>query len=664
MRRVLLAFLLALMARPADSQQALEYRISGGGSSGGTSIVFVGLGAQPNGSFYYCTDCGQVSPCAGGGAGAFAFKVAGTWTCASTGGASVDNTITDDNINVGNGAVSQNKALANGVLSYATATNTFSAVLGNVENTALSTWAGTANITTLGAITSPFLVGPAASTDQIRIVAGGPGANPFTGSLTGVDLTGNRTYVLPDADATLVQPQTCGGTDKVSAVSSAGVVTCSADGGGTGSFTSGAGDPPGTCTPPAFYQETDTQELYYCQVANSWEKVQNAPATAGGFVVSTTNNDSIARTVTSPNGSLVITNADGVAGNVGIDVDNTQYVQFGAGVADPPGTCTEGQQIYLETDTNELYGCVETNTWGLLGSTGGGYAEVQEEGAGLATRTVLNFAGDGVTCADDTTKTTCTIPGGGSTFDPSTTLFIYDDFCSGNFGTSGNGGAAGMLTTLLNTGVITNNATTNSNLNNPCLVRVDPSASDNSGGVIRFENLPTLNATYAGTDWSLDGLLIYDTTITNTSVWFGLANSAANLLTASSGIWIIRDTDAAHTAFVFQICDANSAAGCQAAGDDTDSTTAASTITPAGDGRYRLRIRRDGTGVGGNPTISMRVNDEAEVTFCSSGCTETLANMPTGDLVFVMAFVTRAASQTMYGFFDYMAITIPGLARY
>ncbi len=38
---------------------------------------------------------------------------------------------------------------------------------------------------------------------------------------------------------------------------------------------------------------------------------------------------------------------------------------------------------------------------------------VQDEGTGLTVRTALNFAGAGVSCADDTTRTTCTIAGGG-----------------------------------------------------------------------------------------------------------------------------------------------------------------------------------------------------------------------------------------------------------
>lgn len=42
-----------------------------------------------------------------------------------------------------------------------------------------------------------------------------------------------------------------------------------------------------------------------------------------------------------------------------------------------------------------------------------GLRTVQDEGTAVTFRSTLNFAGAGVTCADDTTRTTCTIPGGG-----------------------------------------------------------------------------------------------------------------------------------------------------------------------------------------------------------------------------------------------------------
>lgn len=51
---------------------------------------------------------------------------------------------------------------------------------------------------------------------------------------------------------------------------------------------------------------------------------------------------------------------------------------------------------------------------------------VQDEGSALTQRYAINFAGAGVTCADDTNRTTCTIPGGSTS--PLTTkgdLYTY-----------------------------------------------------------------------------------------------------------------------------------------------------------------------------------------------------------------------------------------------
>ncbi len=45
-----------------------------------------------------------------------------------------------------------------------------------------------------------------------------------------------------------------------------------------------------------------------------------------------------------------------------------------------------------------------------------GLRTVQDEGSALTFRPTVNFAGAGVTCVDDTTRTTCTIPGGGSAY--------------------------------------------------------------------------------------------------------------------------------------------------------------------------------------------------------------------------------------------------------
>lgn len=58
----------------------------------------------------------------------------------------------------------------------------------------------------------------------------------FETTIAVTDPTADRTMTIPNANSTAVQAQTCGGTDKVSAISASGVVTCSADTGGGGSL--------------------------------------------------------------------------------------------------------------------------------------------------------------------------------------------------------------------------------------------------------------------------------------------------------------------------------------------------------------------------------------------------------------------------------------------
>lgn len=92
--------------------------------------------------------------------------------------------------------------------------------------------------------------------------------------------------------------------------------------------------------------------------------------------------------------------------------------------SDLSGAATDGQIPNLNTLGTGLTAsrCVETDGSGFLTvaaatcGTGSGYATIQDEGSDLTQRTKLNFAGSGVSCADDTTKTTCTISGTTATF--------------------------------------------------------------------------------------------------------------------------------------------------------------------------------------------------------------------------------------------------------
>src|SRR6185295_8721835 len=85
-------------------------------------------------------------------------------------------------------------------------------------------------------------------------------------------------------------------------------------------------------------------------------------------------------------------------------------------VGAPTGTCVF-LQMAVNTLNGDLYDC-PVSTWVKVGPAAAPgttyYQTVQDEGSALTQRTVLNFAGAGVTCADATTKSTCTIPGGGA----------------------------------------------------------------------------------------------------------------------------------------------------------------------------------------------------------------------------------------------------------
>ncbi len=70
--------------------------------------TFAQLGSPADGTTYYCSDCTQVTPCAGSGTGAFAQRVNGAWACNSGGSDSFSAITSGTNTNaamvVGNGA--------------------------------------------------------------------------------------------------------------------------------------------------------------------------------------------------------------------------------------------------------------------------------------------------------------------------------------------------------------------------------------------------------------------------------------------------------------------------------------------------------------------------------------------------------------------------------
>ena len=68
----------------ADNANSELIRWTGGTNTASMqmkAMTQANLGAPPNGTFAYCSDCTIANPCAGGGTGALAKRLNGVWVC-------------------------------------------------------------------------------------------------------------------------------------------------------------------------------------------------------------------------------------------------------------------------------------------------------------------------------------------------------------------------------------------------------------------------------------------------------------------------------------------------------------------------------------------------------------------------------------------------------
>jgi hypothetical protein len=346
----------------------------------------------------------------------------------------------------------------------------------------------------------------------------------------------------------------------------------------------------------------------------------------------------------SPGGSVVI---GGVANAVTLDLDSSAYPVFSSGTADPPATCLVGER-YIETDTAELYTCIDDDpdTWQLQGTLSSAYTVIDDEDTPLTARTTLNFEGDGVTCADDTNQTTCTIAGGSSSFDPVTYQF-YEDFAGGEAVTLRTG-QNGLSFTAISTGTVSGPAITDFSTGG---LRLNSHATnDNSGATVHGITQITPNAG----DWAFDARVMpgaASTAITDAAMYVGLTSNALPD-TTSRGVFARFDSAFSDSKWVFVLCD-SATTGCQEAGDATNADTELSSVTPAAGTIARIRIWRTSA----DSTIHFKVDSETEVTFCASGCTSTAANLPTTASGFGITYLTRTTTGVLVGAVDYIFST-------
>lgn len=157
-----------------------------------------------------------------------------------------------------------------------------------------------------------------------------------------------------------------------------------------------------------------------------------------GIFVRTAAGSVINRSVTSAAGTLIITNADGVAGNINLDVDTSTLTMKGSGTADHPAACGEVGvdvfqvgDVYLETDEGRADFCVNLDTWASAFS---GALPVSSGGTGLTSGTsggILAFTGATTLASSGALTANLPVIGGGAGVAPTvgtrtgnTTLFV------------------------------------------------------------------------------------------------------------------------------------------------------------------------------------------------------------------------------------------------
>ena len=86
---------------------------------------------------------------------------------------------------------------------------------------------------------------------------------------------------------------------------------------------------------------------------------------SNGIAVRTGDNASTARQVTSSDGSLTVTNGNGVSGNIDAVVDTAVFSRYSSGTGAVPATGSVGT-FYFKTDTDDPYTYTSTDTETLL----------------------------------------------------------------------------------------------------------------------------------------------------------------------------------------------------------------------------------------------------------------------------------------------------------
>ena len=266
----------------------------------------------------------------------------------------------------------------------------------------------------------------------------------------------------------------------------------------------------------------------------------------------------------------------------------------------------------------------------------------------------------------------CTADAGGA-FDPTDTTVDYkrEHFTSGDIA-SGRIGTSGMVYVTIGG---TNTFAYQAGLqNHPGIFRVTTATGADNGLTLGWGNMSSQTSgidasTWVNYDWdfyAVAALGTNSTGLTYNGFSAGIGNSASTAATGSLSWQVRYNTTAGDSNFMFVVCNATGATGCD---DPTPGVAAGanvidSTVTPVANTYYQFHIYRRKSGVGGNTTVYMQINGGTALTFCSSGCTTTLAHEPiTGGSVPHITYWTHTTAARSIDI-DYIAYKISGLQLY
>jgi len=194
------------------------------------------------------------------------------------------------------------------------------------------------------------------------IVCEGDTADAFETRWFATDPTADRLVTIPNADSNTIQPLACSGTDKVSAISSLGVVTCTADAGGAGSGDNirvEDGDDTAAFTAAVDADFEDSGDINFVRTAGTPDAISALVRTNSVALTTDTTGNYVADvTATATTSGIAVTHTPAEGSSAAVALDYSDAGADPALVADSgrfTGDATTNGEMVFEGDTANTF---------------------------------------------------------------------------------------------------------------------------------------------------------------------------------------------------------------------------------------------------------------------------------------------------------------------